>query len=269
MEKLVLMTLRSLLKQVKNTKKEEMKDRCIAAGHAMIRTTHIDELCGPAERYDMHQHWQAACQTVIARKNDEKVVFGFFPKEECVRNSLFSGDMGLDPAYFAVLYPGASRPAEMDDDEIVIGWGLERKRVSILSRLPPTPFDLSDPSWGSVARWDGNSLTRKSGSGKTNYVVVPLMGECIPIPPDLWEEEENLLKYITEIKKLKKHEMLVQACLACPRTLSEIVPISDHEVRRQVEGVWQHKHEGYDYWHPMARVHRGTDSNRDSNHGSG
>jgi len=28
------------------------------------------------------------------------------------------------------------------------------------------------------------------------------------------------------------------------------------DARRQVDGVWQHKHEGYDYWHPMARVHR-------------
>src|SRR5664280_1908163 len=28
------------------------------------------------------------------------------------------------------------------------------------------------------------------------------------------------------------------------------------EVRRQVNSVWQHKHESYDYWHPMARVHK-------------
>lgn len=28
------------------------------------------------------------------------------------------------------------------------------------------------------------------------------------------------------------------------------------EVRRQVNGVWQHKHGTYDYWHPMARVHK-------------
>jgi len=28
------------------------------------------------------------------------------------------------------------------------------------------------------------------------------------------------------------------------------------EVRRQVNGVWQHKHESHDYWHPMARVHK-------------
>jgi small subunit ribosomal protein S3 len=34
------------------------------------------------------------------------------------------------------------------------------------------------------------------------------------------------------------------------------VEIVDGEERREVNGVWQHKHEGHDYWHPMARVHR-------------
>ncbi|MBN2109707.1 MAG: 30S ribosomal protein S3 [Methanosarcinaceae archaeon] len=28
------------------------------------------------------------------------------------------------------------------------------------------------------------------------------------------------------------------------------------EQRRLMDGVWQHKHEGYDYWHPIARVHK-------------
>jgi small subunit ribosomal protein S3 len=28
------------------------------------------------------------------------------------------------------------------------------------------------------------------------------------------------------------------------------------EQRRLVDGVWQHKHDGYDYWHPVARVHK-------------
>lgn len=28
------------------------------------------------------------------------------------------------------------------------------------------------------------------------------------------------------------------------------------EMRRLVDDVWQHKHDGYDYWHPMARVHK-------------
>ncbi|KXS41078.1 MAG: 30S ribosomal protein S3P [Methanolobus sp. T82-4] len=28
------------------------------------------------------------------------------------------------------------------------------------------------------------------------------------------------------------------------------------EQRRLMDDVWQHKHEGYDYWHPIARVHK-------------
>ena len=36
-----------------------------------------------------------------------------------------------------------------------------------------------------------------------------------------------------------------------------VVEDSDiHEVRRLTDDVWQHKHDDYDYWHPMARVHK-------------
>ena len=36
-----------------------------------------------------------------------------------------------------------------------------------------------------------------------------------------------------------------------------VVEDSDiNEVRRLVDDVWQHKHNDYDYWHPMARVHK-------------
>lgn len=38
---------------------------------------------------------------------------------------------------------------------------------------------------------------------------------------------------------------------------AEVIHVEgSEELRRQVNGVWQHKHEGYDYWHPMARVHK-------------
>ena len=38
---------------------------------------------------------------------------------------------------------------------------------------------------------------------------------------------------------------------------AEVIHVEgSEEVRRQVNGVWQHKHESYDYWHPMARVHK-------------
>jgi small subunit ribosomal protein S3 len=32
--------------------------------------------------------------------------------------------------------------------------------------------------------------------------------------------------------------------------------VLENEERREADGVWQHKHEGHDYWHPMARIHR-------------
>ena len=37
---------------------------------------------------------------------------------------------------------------------------------------------------------------------------------------------------------------------------SEDVTTVDGEERREHNGTWQHKHEGYTYWHPMARVHK-------------
>ena len=38
---------------------------------------------------------------------------------------------------------------------------------------------------------------------------------------------------------------------------AEIIQVEgSEEVRRQVNGIWQHKHGSHDYWHPMARVHK-------------
>lgn len=37
-------------------------------------------------------------------------------------------------------------------------------------------------------------------------------------------------------------------------------PVSEaleSEERREVDGVWQHKHVDHNYWHPMARIHKG------------
>jgi small subunit ribosomal protein S3 len=41
-------------------------------------------------------------------------------------------------------------------------------------------------------------------------------------------------------------------------TAEETKPATDviEEEHREVNGIWQHKHEGQNYWHPMARVHR-------------
>ena len=66
-------------------------------------------------------------------------------------------------------------------------------------------------------------------------------------------------------EELKKHEEYQE--MIRNYTLEDGVPLDiikgdvitvegSEELRRQVNGVWQHKHEGYDYWHPMARVHK-------------
>lgn len=36
---------------------------------------------------------------------------------------------------------------------------------------------------------------------------------------------------------------------------------SDNEIKRLVDGVWQHKHDDYDYWHPVSRIHKGSEHN--------
>lgn len=39
----------------------------------------------------------------------------------------------------------------------------------------------------------------------------------------------------------------------------DVIEVEDSdELRRHVNGVWEHKHpeSGYDYWHPMARIHK-------------
>lgn len=36
----------------------------------------------------------------------------------------------------------------------------------------------------------------------------------------------------------------------------EVEDSPDHEFRRQLGGRWQHKHDQFDFWHPMGRVHK-------------
>jgi small subunit ribosomal protein S3 len=61
----------------------------------------------------------------------------------------------------------------------------------------------------------------------------------------------------TEVAEPEEAEEEPQAEVAEDFEEAEIIQVEgSDELRRQVNGVWQHKHEGYDYWHPMARVHK-------------
>jgi small subunit ribosomal protein S3 len=53
-------------------------------------------------------------------------------------------------------------------------------------------------------------------------------------------------------------EVEEESCADEAAESDDSIPIEDlgDEQRRLVDGVWQHKHESYDYWHPVARVHK-------------
>src|ERR1035437_3105841 len=60
-----------------------------------------------------------------------------------------------------------------------------------------------------------------------------------------------------EIAELEEAEEEPQVEASEDSEEAELIYVEgSEEVRRQVNGVWQHKHESYDYWHPMARVHK-------------
>jgi len=78
---------------------------------------------------------------------------------------------------------------------------------------------------------------------------------------------DRIEKEIRSHEKLKKYEEYQE--MIRNYTLEDGVPLDylegdvitvegTNELRRHVNGVWQHKHpeDGYDYWHPMARVHK-------------
>lgn len=60
-----------------------------------------------------------------------------------------------------------------------------------------------------------------------------------------------------EVAELEEAEEETQIEASEDSEEAELIYVEgSEEVRRQVNGVWQHKHESYDYWHPMARVHK-------------
>jgi len=71
--------------------------------------------------------------------------------------------------------------------------------------------------------------------------------------------EKAVEKVVEEIEVAELEEAEEEPQTEVSENFEEVELIyveGSEEVRRQVNGVWQHKHESYDYWHPMARVHK-------------
>jgi small subunit ribosomal protein S3 len=61
----------------------------------------------------------------------------------------------------------------------------------------------------------------------------------------------------SEVAEPEEAEEEVRVDISSDFEESEVLQVEgSDEVRRQVNGVWQHKHGKHDYWHPMARVHK-------------
>lgn len=60
------------------------------------------------------------------------------------------------------------------------------------------------------------------------------------------------------VEEASAEEVEEESCAEEASESDDSIPVEDlgDEQRRLVDGVWQHKHEGYDYWHPVARVHK-------------
>ena len=64
--------------------------------------------------------------------------------------------------------------------------------------------------------------------------------------------EEETVKKIESAAPEKEVSETESSSAAAP----ESTEVLENEERREIDGVWQHKHAGHDYWHPIARIHR-------------
>ncbi|MCQ1535513.1 30S ribosomal protein S3 [Methanosarcina sp. KYL-1] len=77
-----------------------------------------------------------------------------------------------------------------------------------------------------------------------------------PRAPEAAKKAVEETPKVTEVAEPEVTEEELEAEVPEDEEAELIYVEGSDEVRRQVSGVWQHKHEGYDYWHPMARVHK-------------
>ncbi|MDR2944308.1 MAG: 30S ribosomal protein S3 [Methanosarcinales archaeon] len=83
------------------------------------------------------------------------------------------------------------------------------------------------------------------------------------VPETITVEEVTVTAVVSDEGVIEAAEVVetvtnIEVCAEdTPKSDEIVVEDSDiNESRRLVEGVWQHKHDKHDYWHPMARVHK-------------
>lgn len=241
----------------------ERERNCYDAGQNIISLTAPDrETVGSQtayERFVAHQKWAREVLEMVSAKSGVPMVYGFFYNYS-EQTSLF----GKEDPQFVVADGRPLRP-------LIIGRGLECDAVEI---VPGPDFVLSE-SWdwneddGSRTEYDADTrlFYRESVSGRHQYLIyITKNKKCILVPEEYWGEPERFTVPIQEDEDetmqliaarnaaVSSRPVAYDGCDADPAEV--IIVEGSEEVRRQVNGVWQHKHPGYSYWHPMKRVHK-------------
>lgn len=123
--------------------------------------------------------------------------------------------------------------------ETTSGWSGECYPVG--ETVPEEGESALNKKWGTI--WHRST-------GAVTFIDFPF--EIIALRPEPeWKREG----YVPISERRAQEEGAVLESTASEESGEYIIEDSD-EIVRQVEYVWQHKHESYDYWHPVARVHK-------------
>ncbi len=149
----------------------------------------------------------------------------------------------------------AGKPAEDIVDE---GFAVAVKKLGTLGckvriippgAVLPDSFKLKDVPAEAVSE---ATKSQEPKSGVKELVSEETAGEVAEVEETLEEEpvqpeKSDVTTVETEVSETEP---------SSSTTEMESGEVLENEERREADGVWQHKHEGHDYWHPMARIHR-------------
>ncbi|MDK2892409.1 30S ribosomal protein S3 [Methanohalophilus sp.] len=193
------------------------------------------------------------CEIIIsgkltgARSRVEKMVDGYIkhsgkPVDDIVDEGFAVAikKLGTLGCKVRIIPPGATLPDAYD----IVKVEPEAEAPSEVAESPESQGveDLVETeATGEVAEAEDIESTEKA----TEEPEIPAVETEAEVPEVEVQPEESVSE--------KAEEATPEAEEPEETTTEETLP---GEQRREVDGVWQHKHEGHNYWHPMARVHK-------------
>ena len=203
---------------------------------------------GPSSPDHKRSSWAGALPIASDMRDGE-----YYACPICGEHSFYSGvcqDCGQDLDVWdeeECEWVNGPLPAKLQNREVL---KKEAKR-ELLRRIDSGTKDLGivkaeivlSVPWG--AEWDQSAFLRKSNISAEQALW--RVGEVLKTLQKQKEDTESRGEVMETYPELFSDDE------------SEVIEVEgSDELRRVVDGVWQHKHpsDGYDYWHPMGRVHK-------------